>query len=72
MTIAGLCAFFASDVGLNHFRKPDMPVNCRRESHSGVEESVFSNSKCLYNTYMTPVVELYGLLRRCNHRASVS
>lgn len=72
MRVVCIHAFRASDAGLNHFQKSKVQVNCRRELHNGGEESVFDNLERLNNTHMSPVVELYGLTRPCNHRASVS
>lgn len=67
MRVVGIHAFRASNTGLNHFQKSKVQVNCRREPHKDGEQSVFGNLECLYNTHMSPVVELYGLIRPCNH-----
>lgn len=68
MRVVGTCSFRATDAGLNHLRKSKAQAICRREPHNDDKKSVVGNLKCLYNTYTTPVVELYGLIRPCNHQ----
>lgn len=72
MRPAGIQALSASDAGFNHFQELKVQVNCRREPREDGEDGVSGNLKCLYNTYMSPAVELDGLIRSCNHRASLS
>ena len=57
--MVGTCSFRPTDAGLNHFWKSKAQAICRREPHDG-KKSMVGNLKCLYNTYTTPVVELYG------------